>query len=193
MSITSIPVDAVTVDDLYARWEEGNWSASAIDFVKDRRDWSECSMFLHGEDAVAENLSPFIDAAPREEHKYFLATQQVDEARHSVFFARFTREVVDIGTDAASSLAATQIYLSWGFRQVFEFVDAEPWHLRVADGTAEAAPGRVGRADVLVRCELADWVDVAAGRARIAEYVLRRRIRMRGRPSALVNLRRLFA
>ena len=54
-------------------------------------------MFFHGEDAVADNLSPFIDAAPREEQKYFLATQQVDEARHAVFFKRFMHEVVGRG------------------------------------------------------------------------------------------------
>ena len=52
-------------------------------------------MFLHGEDSVADNLSPYIDAAPLEEQKYFLATQQVDEARHAVFFARFMREVLE--------------------------------------------------------------------------------------------------
>ena len=44
------------------------------------------SLFFHGEDSVADNLSPFIDAAPREEQKYFLATQQADEVRHAVFF-----------------------------------------------------------------------------------------------------------
>mgnify|MGYP002147260388 CR=1 FL=1 len=40
------------------------------------------SMFFYGEDSVTDNLSPYIDAAPKEEQKYFLATQQVDEARH---------------------------------------------------------------------------------------------------------------
>ena len=43
---------------------------------------------------MADNLSPFIDAAPREEQKYFLTTQQVDEARHAIFFKRFMHEVV---------------------------------------------------------------------------------------------------
>ena len=51
-------------------------------------------MFFHGEDVVADDLAPFIDAAPREEQKYFLATQQVDEARHAIFFNRFMHEVV---------------------------------------------------------------------------------------------------
>ena len=43
-------------------------------------------MFFFGEDSVTDNLSPYIDAAPLEEQKYFLATQQVDEARHAIGF-----------------------------------------------------------------------------------------------------------
>jgi putative sterol carrier protein len=85
------------------------------------------SLFFHGEDSVTDNLSPYIDAAPLEEQKYFLATQQVDEARHAVFFGRFMREVVDRGETIAGSLAATQPELTWGFRKTFEKLD------RVAD------------------------------------------------------------
>ena len=59
------------------------------------------ALFFHGEDAVADNLSPYIDAAPREEQKYFLTTQQVDEARHAVFFGRFMKEVVETGADTS--------------------------------------------------------------------------------------------
>jgi ribonucleotide reductase beta subunit family protein with ferritin-like domain len=74
----------ITYEDLYRRWEEGNWKASDIDFAADRAGWEALtgiqrrsalwiySMFLYGEDSVAENLSPYIDAAPREEQKYFL-------------------------------------------------------------------------------------------------------------------------
>ena len=100
----------VSYTDLYARWERGNWRAMEIDFTEDRRQWHEVmteherraalwnyAMFFHGEDAVADDLAPFIDAAPREEQKYFLATQQVDEARHAIFFKRFMHEVVGRG------------------------------------------------------------------------------------------------
>ena len=81
-------------------------------------------MFFHGEDAVADDLSPFIDAAPREEQKYFLATQQVDEARHAVFFNRFMHEVVELGDGTiASALAATAPELTWGFVKTFEMLD----------------------------------------------------------------------
>jgi putative sterol carrier protein len=133
----------VSYDDLYRRWEKGNWSATEIDFSEDRRQWQEqfgeferraalwnYAMFFHGEDSVADNLSPFIDAAPREEQKYFLATQQVDEARHAVFFGRFMREVVENGDSYASSLDATRPQLTWGFRKVFERLDRMADELR---------------------------------------------------------------
>src|SRR3954468_502789 len=126
----------VSYDDLYRRWEKGNWSATEIDFSEDRRQWNEefgdlerraalwnYAMFFHGEDAVADDLSPFIDAAPHEEQKYFLTTQQVDEARHAVFFSRFMHEVVEAGDGTvAGALAATRPQLTWGFVKTFDML-----------------------------------------------------------------------
>src|SRR3978361_701290 len=121
MSATASAAQQVSSTDLYARWERGNWSATEIDFTPDREQWHgtfsdlqrraalwNYSLFLHGEDAVADDLAPFIDAAPLEEQKYFLATQQVDEPRHAVFFGRFMREVVDRGESVAGALPHTQ-------------------------------------------------------------------------------------
>ena len=136
--------DQISYDDLYARWERGNWRAAEIDFSQDKRDWAErfddferraatwnYSLFFWGEDAVADNLSPFIDAAPREEQKYFLATQQVDEARHAVFFKRFMREVCGIGDGTvAGGLEAIRPQLTWGFVKTFELLDKYTAELR---------------------------------------------------------------
>jgi ribonucleotide reductase beta subunit family protein with ferritin-like domain len=140
---TTIAADQVSYEDLYARWEQGNWRASEIDFAVDREQWQGTfmeldrraslwtySMFFHGEDSVADNLSPYIDAAPKEEQKYFLATQQVDEVRHAVLFGRFMREVVGAGADTASSLLATQPELTWGFKKVFQRLDRMADELR---------------------------------------------------------------
>ena len=88
-------------------------------------------MFFVGEDAVTDDLAPFIDAAPREEQKYFLATQQVDEARHAVFFKRFMHEVVGAGDGTvAGGLAAVQPELTWGFRRTFAMLDEVTGALR---------------------------------------------------------------
>jgi hypothetical protein len=88
-------------------------------------------MFFHGEDSVADDLAPFIYAAPLEEQKYFLATQQVDEARHAVFFHRFMHEVVERGDGTvAGALRATQPDLTWGFRRTFQMLDEITGELR---------------------------------------------------------------
>src|SRR5881396_2580272 len=146
MAVTSAPsaTDAISYEDLYARWERGNWRATEIDFAQDVVDWRErmsdeqrrsalwlYTLFFHGEDSVTDNLSPYIDAAPLEEQKYFLATQQVDEARHAVFFKRFMHEVVEAGDGSiASALEATRPELTWGFRKTFERLDKMADELR---------------------------------------------------------------
>jgi ribonucleotide reductase beta subunit family protein with ferritin-like domain len=142
--MSSTAMDKISYADLYQRWERGNWQATAIDFTADRTHWRQdfsdlerraalwnYSMFFHGEDAVADDLAPFIDAAPREEQKYFLTTQQVDEARHSVFFHRFMHEVVERGDGTvADALRATEPDLTWGFRKTFEMLDQVTDELR---------------------------------------------------------------
>ena len=127
------PLDSITYEDLYRRWEQGNWRASELDFSRDAEQWRTAfsdferkaaiwnySLFFWGEDAVTDGLSPYIDAAPLEEQKYFLATQQVDEARHAVFFNRFMSEVAGIGGGGISNgLEAIKPQLTWGFEQIF--------------------------------------------------------------------------
>jgi 1,2-phenylacetyl-CoA epoxidase catalytic subunit len=127
--------DQISYEDLYARWEEGNWKATELDFSEDRKGWEGLSeiqrksalwtysMFFYGEDSVTDNLSPYIDAAPKEEQKYFLATQQVDEARHAVFFHRFFKEVIGAGDSIASTLAYTEPQLNSSYREVFGRLD----------------------------------------------------------------------
>ena len=139
---TQAPTAEISYEDLYRRWEEGNWKAYEIDFSNDRAGWEALSdvqrrsamwiysMFLYGEDSVADNLSPYIDAAPREEQKYFLATQQVDEARHAVFFHRFFKEVIGAGETIGETLASTMGELNWGYRGVFGRLDRMADELR---------------------------------------------------------------
>jgi 1,2-phenylacetyl-CoA epoxidase catalytic subunit/putative sterol carrier protein len=134
--------DRITYEDLYSRWEEGNWRSTEIDFTEDKKGWEGLSeiqrrsalwtysMFFYGEDSVTDNLSPYIDAAPKEEQKYFLATQQVDEARHAMFFHRFFKEVIGAGESIGSTLAYTEAQLGWGYRNVFDRLDRMSEELR---------------------------------------------------------------
>jgi hypothetical protein len=154
----AVAADAVSYEDLYARWERGHWSATELDFAEDRRQWQRelteferraalwnYALFLWGEDAVADTLSPYIDAAPREEQKYLLATQQVDEARHAIFFKRFVHEVAGLGAgDARSALAAIRPQLTWGVRRVFSRL-----HRMAAELRRDPSPRRLAAAVAL--------------------------------------------
>src|SRR3954451_23909728 len=164
----SSATDAISYDDLYARWERANWRATEIDLTQDAVDWREklteqqrrsalwlYTLFFHGEDSVADNLSPYVDAAPLEEQKYFLTTQQVDEARHAVFFHRFMREVAGMGDASISStLAATTPELTWGHRQVFSRLDRMADELR-ADRSPKQLAAAVTLYHIVVEASLA--------------------------------------
>ena len=144
MSVASQSLmDNVTYEDLYQRWEQGNWSAYDIDFSEDREAGTALSdiqrrsamwiysMFFYGEDRVADTLAPYITAAPTEEQSYFLATQQVDEVRHSIFFHRFFKEVIGVGGDSIQqTLASTLPQLNWGYRGIFDRLDLMAEELR---------------------------------------------------------------
>jgi ribonucleoside-diphosphate reductase beta chain len=97
--------------DLYRRWEAQQWAVADLDFTLDRKEWEEATdierkatlwshrLFFNGEERVTSTLAPFVWAAPTPEIEIFLSTQMVDEARHTVFFERWWREVP--GSDAA--------------------------------------------------------------------------------------------
>jgi ribonucleotide reductase beta subunit family protein with ferritin-like domain len=166
--IESLPVDAISYEDLYARWERGNWSATELDFTEDAKQWQEkfteferqaalwnYALFFWGEDAVADNLSPYIDAAPREEQKYFLTTQQVDEARHAVFFKRFMQEVCGIGSGSMKSgLEAIKPQLTPGFRKICDRLDTMADELR-ADRSPAKLAAAVALYHVVIEASLA--------------------------------------
>jgi ribonucleotide reductase beta subunit family protein with ferritin-like domain len=158
----------ISYTDLYARWERGNWSATQIDFSEDREQWRtrfsdlqrraalwNYTLFFHGEDEVADDLSALIEAAPLEEQKYFLATQQVDEARHAVFFKRFMEEVCELGDGSvAGTLAATQHELTWGWKQTFAILKRVTGELH-ADKSGPALARAVTMYHLLVEATLA--------------------------------------
>jgi hypothetical protein len=169
----------VTYEDLYARWERGAWSATEIDLERDRYDWRErmspeqrdaaawmFTLFLHGENAVAVDLAPFITAAPLEAQQYFLATQQADEARHAVFFSRFLSEVVGTPGDSVTDvLAATEPELSWGHRQVFGRLERLSRELPGSAVSTETFAGAVTLYHLLIEAALAEPAQVVLAAA----------------------------
>ncbi len=98
--------------ELYYRWERQQWRSQEIDFTADRRQWDKMSeqersdringlaAFFQGEACVTDTLAAYVMAMPDEEMRIFVTTQLVDEARHTVFFARFFKEVIGIDKGA---------------------------------------------------------------------------------------------
>ena len=80
------------------------------------------------------------------------------------------------------------------FTVQWEFADAEPWHVRVDNGSTAAAAGRAPQVDLELRCRYEDWVDVVAGRLDSAPRAghpqaapARLPARALGRPQALLT------
>lgn len=191
-----IAADQIDYVDLYTRWEAGNWSAMEIDFSQDRVDWNEkfddfmrkaarwnYSLFFFGEDEVADQLSPFIDAAPLEEQKYFLTTQQVDEARHAIFFSRFFKDVIGVaGESYGERLKAADQDLTYGIRKVFETLDRVTGEMRRGDHSKPKLAQAVALYHLVVEGTLAQ-----TGQHFIADYLESMDV-MPGFRSGMVNV-----
>jgi ribonucleoside-diphosphate reductase beta chain len=103
--------ELLTYGQLYALWEKQNWKAHELDFSVDQEQWAttpaesqahtawSLGSFYIGEERVTADLAPFLLAAPSGEVELFLATQLVDEARHTAFFDRFGGEVMALSAD----------------------------------------------------------------------------------------------
>lgn len=74
----------------------------------------------------------------------------------------------------------------------WDFSDAEPWHIVVADGHAEAKPGRAGEPALTLESSVGDWAKIAVGRSDPRWALLKRRLRVHGSLSAKAKLPRLF-
>src|SRR6266496_921942 len=111
--------------ELFYRWERQQWRAQEIDFTPDRLQFEAMSpqarqdrmyglsAFFRGEACVTDTLGPYITAMPDEEMRLFLTTQLSDEARHTVFFARFFREVLGIERETLEdTLEVTHQYMN---------------------------------------------------------------------------------
>ena len=132
------------------------WSPAAIDLTPDAREWQELpderrgrlmtllAGFCVAEDAVAEQLAPFADAA-REATlvsqeslmAWVFFLQRRDEQRHALLFDRIAAEVLGLpGADAAERRAAARAHVPAAFLELFEE--------RLPAMAAELAAGRTG-------------------------------------------------
>jgi ribonucleoside-diphosphate reductase beta chain len=128
---------------LYRQWEHEQWNPFAIDLAADRDDWQRMSgedrdlvlwalsSLMVAEERITTKFAGLIMAADSEEETSFLATQQVDEARHMQHYARFQDEVIADPQAIAAHVARSREQLGESFRTIFDeaLVDA---HERLA-------------------------------------------------------------
>jgi ribonucleoside-diphosphate reductase beta chain len=127
--------DDVQLNDpqtLYRRWEDSQWSPFEIDLSTDHRQWREMngdgqrlvlfvlSSLMVAEERITTKFSGLVGAYGSEEEATFLATQQVDEARHMQFYVRFRDEVIAERDLIAAHVARAREHVSPAFQRLFD-------------------------------------------------------------------------
>jgi ribonucleoside-diphosphate reductase beta chain len=117
---------------LYRHWEDEQWSPFDIDLAGDRDQWGgmagddrslvlwALSSLMVAEERITTKFSGLVSAYGTEEEATFLATQQVDEARHMQFYARFQDEVVADPGAIGEHVARAREQLSPAFGLIFD-------------------------------------------------------------------------
>ena len=117
---------APSYEKLFMRWQRQHWSTEDFSFEVDAKQWADPKMFTDderrflefgfsefflGEERVTLELLPFALAAPTHEAKVFLTTQISDEAKHTVFWNGFYREVFGIEAGSLGEMIDKQRYV----------------------------------------------------------------------------------
>ena len=125
-------VKLMTPQQLYGLWERQNWVSRDISFSRDREDWLafdeqtrsdvtwSLSSFFIGEERVTTQFSGLVMAYEDQHEEAFLATQQVDEARHAQHFNRFYEQVVGLDMSFDERLDAVREHVSDAFITLFD-------------------------------------------------------------------------
>lgn len=139
---------------LYRRWEDSQWNPFAIDLGPDREQWQAMdeadraliywalSSLMVAEERITTKFSGLVGAHGSEEEATFLATQQVDEARHMQFYARFRDEVIAAPELIAVHVERAREQVSAAFRQIFDGALVEAHEALVAAPGERAAKVR---------------------------------------------------
>jgi ribonucleoside-diphosphate reductase beta chain len=117
---------------LYRRWEDSQWSPFDVDLSNDREQWPKLeqslreiiyfalSSLLVAEERITTKFAGLVAAHAPEEETTFLATQQVDEARHMQFYARFRDEVIAEPQTIAAHVERAREQISDSFHELFD-------------------------------------------------------------------------
>lgn len=118
---------------LYRHWEQEQWNPWAVDLTADKAQWQRAlfdqdkglvhwalSSLMVAEERITTKFASLVMAADSEEEASFLASQQVDEARHMQFYARFQDEVIDEPATIAHHIARSREQLGPSFAIIFD-------------------------------------------------------------------------
>jgi ribonucleoside-diphosphate reductase beta chain len=117
---------------LYRHWEEQQWSPFDIALARDAEQWQAMdaedqslvfwalSSLIVAEERITTKFSGLVGAYGTEEEATFLATQQVDEARHMQFYARYQDEVVADPAAIGAHVGRARELLSPAFATIFD-------------------------------------------------------------------------
>lgn len=117
---------------LYRRWEGSQWSPFDVDLSKDKEQWPgidpaireliyyALSSLMVAEERITTKFTGLVAAHGSEEEATFLSTQQVDEARHMQFYARFRDEVIGEPQVIAAHVERAREQVTDAFRKLFD-------------------------------------------------------------------------
>jgi ribonucleoside-diphosphate reductase beta chain len=118
---------------LYRNWEHAQWNPWQVDLATDREQWLHelsgedkglvywaLSSLMVAEERITTKFAALVMAASSEEEASFLASQQVDEARHMQFYGRVQDEVVAEPGAIAGHVARSREELGEPFSVIFD-------------------------------------------------------------------------
>ena len=121
--MTQADIQLFDPQTLYRRWEDSQWNPFEIDLRRDKEQWAglarEDRDLIHwvlaqlmvAEERITTKFSGLVGAYGSAEEATFLSTQQVDEARHMQFYARFQ----DAEAVSQSGLVGRGVEQVWSF------------------------------------------------------------------------------
>jgi ribonucleoside-diphosphate reductase beta chain len=117
---------------LYRRWEDSQWNPFEVALERDREQWADLAeedreliywvlaQLMVAEERITTKFSGLVGAHGSEEEATFLSTQQVDEARHMQFYARFQDEVVAEPSTVTAHVDRARREVTPAFRKIFD-------------------------------------------------------------------------
>jgi len=118
---------------LYRHWEGEQWNPWSIELEADRRQWAgelsnddrrlvywALSSLMVAEERITTKFAGLVMAAESEEEASFLASQQVDEARHMQFYGRVQDDVIAQPEAIAAHIARSRQQLGKPFSVIFD-------------------------------------------------------------------------